>query len=64
MYICLCNAITEKAVRDCAQSGACSLEQLSSELGIGTACGRCCECAKEVLRDVHGADPVLSAVAA
>ncbi len=64
MYICLCNAITEKAVRDCAQNGACSLEQLSSELGVGTGCGRCCECAKEVLRDVHGIEGALSAAAA
>lgn len=60
MYICLCNAITEKAVRECARNGACSLEQLSSELGVGAGCGRCCECAKEVLRDVHGGEPVLS----
>ena len=63
MYICLCNAITEKAVRECAQSGACSLEQLSSELGIGTGCGRCCECAKEVLRDVHGGAAALPGAA-
>ena len=63
MYICLCNAITEKAVRECARKGACSLEQLSSELGVGAGCGRCCECAKEVLRDVHGEQAALSALA-
>ena len=28
MYICICNAVTEKAVRECARNGACSLEQL------------------------------------
>jgi bacterioferritin-associated ferredoxin len=52
LYICLCNAITEKAVRDCAAKGNCSLEQLASELGVGAGCGRCRECAHDLLRDL------------
>jgi bacterioferritin-associated ferredoxin len=51
LYICICNAITEKAVRDCARQGACSLDQLVRELGVGSGCGRCRDCANEVLRD-------------
>ena len=53
MYICICNAITENAVRECARKGACSLDQLTFELGVGSGCGRCRDCANEVLRDVH-----------
>jgi len=53
LYICICNAITENAVRECARKGACSLDQLASELGIGSGCGRCRDCANEVLRDVQ-----------
>ncbi|HEX6690083.1 MAG TPA: (2Fe-2S)-binding protein [Burkholderiales bacterium] len=53
MYICLCNAITERQVRECARSGACSVDQLASELGVGSGCGRCLECAVELLREVH-----------
>ena len=53
LYICICNAVTEKAVRECARNGACSLEQLSLELGVGAGCGRCRECATELLRDLH-----------
>ena len=60
MYICICNAVTEKAVRECARNGACSVEELSFELGVGSGCGRCRECASELLRDVH-ADEALSA---
>jgi len=56
MYICICNAITEKAVRDCARQGACSVDQLAFELGVGSGCGRCRDCANEVLRDVHAAE--------
>lgn len=57
MYICLCNAITEKAVRECAQRGACSIDQLAFELGIGSGCGRCRDCANELLRDVQTPAP-------
>lgn len=53
MYICICNAITEKAVRECAANGTCSLEQLAFELGVGTGCGRCRECAHDLLRDLR-----------
>jgi len=53
LYICICNAITENAVRECARNGACSLDQLTFELGVGSGCGRCRDCANEVLRDVQ-----------
>jgi bacterioferritin-associated ferredoxin len=64
MYICLCNAVTEGAVRECAKNGVCSLEDLAAQLGVGAGCGRCRDCATEVLRDVHGEHPGLSALAA
>ena len=52
MYICLCNAITERQVRECARSGACSVDDLASQLGVGSGCGRCIECAVDVLREM------------
>jgi len=56
MYICICNAITERAVRECARQGACPVDQLASELGVGSGCGRCRDCADEVLRDVQATE--------
>ncbi len=61
MYICICNAITEKAVRDCARQGACSVDQLAFELGVGSGCGRCRDCANEVLRDVRATEALTAA---
>ena len=52
MYICLCNAITERQVRECARSGACSVDELTSQLGVGSGCGRCVECAVDLLREM------------
>jgi bacterioferritin-associated ferredoxin len=51
MYICICNAVTERAVRECARNGANSLEELAFHLGVGAGCGRCRECAAELLRE-------------
>ena len=45
MYICLCNAITERQVRDAAERGARSAEDLAHELGVGLGCGSCVTCA-------------------
>jgi bacterioferritin-associated ferredoxin len=49
MYICVCNAITEKQVRSSVDSGAQSLSDLQYELGVATCCGRCAEMACEYL---------------
>ena len=51
MYICICNAVTQKAIEECARDGAKSVEDLSSKLGVGAGCGRCLECASEFLRE-------------
>jgi bacterioferritin-associated ferredoxin len=63
LYICICNAVTEKAVRECARNGACSLDQLAFELGVGAGCGRCRDCASELLRDAQAEEPLLAAAA-
>ena len=52
-YICICNAVTERQVRECAESGVDCLEQLAGCLGVGAGCGRCRESAAEILSDVH-----------
>ncbi len=51
MYICICNAVTEGQVRECARKGVCSVEQLAFELGVGAGCGCCRDCAAEVLKE-------------
>jgi bacterioferritin-associated ferredoxin len=61
MYICVCNAITERDVRDCASRGCCSLDQLSAELGVGTCCGRCRPVAKEILDETAQSPLALAA---
>ena len=61
MYICLCAAVTEGQVRECAQDGVCSLEGLAATLGVGTGCGRCRDCAAQVLAEVRQSDAIIAA---
>ena len=53
MYVCLCNAITERDVRECVRRGCCSMDELSVELGVGTCCGRCRPVASEILNETQ-----------
>ena len=45
MYICLCKAVTEKAVRQACADGANTLADLQDQLGVATGCGQCAEMA-------------------
>jgi bacterioferritin-associated ferredoxin len=55
MYICICNAVTERQVKESASDGVRSLDELTAKLGVGAGCGRCRECATELLREACGA---------
>jgi bacterioferritin-associated ferredoxin len=51
MYICICNAITERQIRACAEQGVCTLSELECQLGVGIGCGRCRQAANDVLNE-------------
>jgi bacterioferritin-associated ferredoxin len=51
MYICLCNAITDRQIVAEAEAGARSSDDLAQRLGVGLGCGRCMSCAKAVLQE-------------
>jgi bacterioferritin-associated ferredoxin len=42
MYVCICNAVTDRDIRNAAREGVESFEQLQSRTGCGNCCG-CCE---------------------
>jgi bacterioferritin-associated ferredoxin len=51
MYVCICNAITDKQIRKAAASGVSDLWTLQKELGVASNCGSCKEMAMEILRE-------------
>ena len=51
MYVCICNAVTDKQIRRAAAAGAGDLWDLQRELGVATNCGSCKEAASDILRE-------------
>ncbi|MFC5769997.1 (2Fe-2S)-binding protein [Thauera sinica] len=51
MYVCVCNAVTERHIFEAARSGMTRLRQLRETLGVTADCGRCAKCAHQCLRD-------------
>jgi len=49
MYVCVCNAVTERQVYKAIDAGATTVKALSRQLGVGTQCGMCIDCAKACL---------------
>jgi bacterioferritin-associated ferredoxin len=51
VYICICNAITDSQIRNCARAGACTLSDLQMQLGVACQCGTCADAACALLRE-------------
>lgn len=49
MYVCLCNAVTERQIEQAVAEGATSVKDLNRLLGVGAECGSCVRCARECL---------------
>lgn len=54
MYVCVCQAVTDRQIREAAQGGARTLKDLRRDLGVTRDCGRCASCAHECLQEAHG----------
>jgi bacterioferritin-associated ferredoxin len=53
MYVCLCNKVTDGQIREATQRGADTFDKLQQELKVATCCGRCRDCACQVMADAQ-----------
>jgi bacterioferritin-associated ferredoxin len=50
MYVCLCNAVTDKAIRKAVrQHDPHTMKQLRDLVPIGTECGKCIRQARQIM---------------
>lgn len=56
MYVCVCNAISDKAVKKAVANGARTLADLQAQLGVATCCGCCASCAESYLEHQANTD--------
>ena len=62
MYVCICNAITDKQIRKAAESGVKDLWDLQRKLGVASGCGSCKEAASDILRETRTATRIFEPV--
>ena len=43
MFVCVCNAISDRQIKETVAAGATSLTDLQNALGVATCCGCCAE---------------------
>ncbi len=53
MYVCICNGITDGAIRDAAARGVGTLEELTMRTGCGSGCGSCIDIARQILDEAR-----------
>jgi len=51
MYVCVCHAVTESEIREAADEGLASVQELGHCLGVATGCGQCASMAGDILDD-------------
>jgi bacterioferritin-associated ferredoxin len=51
MYVCVCNAVTDREIVERVRAGADTLEAIRYELGVATCCGQCADCAASLIEE-------------
>lgn len=50
MYVCLCNAVTDKAIRRAVEEeGVGNMRELRRSLGVANQCGKCTQVAQQIV---------------
>lgn len=55
VYVCLCNGVTEREIREVAEAGCRTISELTMRTGCGASCGSCVEMATQLLDATHAA---------
>jgi len=53
MYVCICHAVTEKAIKKAAESGATTIDELKFATGCASGCGSCVNEALSILLETQ-----------
>ena len=51
MYVCLCNSVTDSAIREAVNDGVRTFRELSFRTRCGSRCGSCIPLARSLLQE-------------
>lgn len=49
MYVCICNGVTDRDIRQAAEAGCATMSELTMRTGAGASCGSCIQMATDLL---------------
>lgn len=55
MYVCICHSVTDREIKRAVNRGVDSLPALQTQLKVGSCCGKCRDCARQVLNEAMSA---------
>ncbi len=64
MYVCICQGVTDRQIREAVDEGCCTMRELRRQLGVAATCGRCAPYAKQMLDETRAAGSVRDLVPA
>lgn len=51
MYVCICNGVTDRDIRQAAEAGCRTMPELTMRTGAGSTCGSCIDMATSILEE-------------
>jgi len=53
MYVCICNGVTDRQIREAADAGCDSVSEMTMRTGAGASCGSCLGLVAELIDEVR-----------
>ena len=62
MIVCVCHRVSDRDIEREVRHGCVSFDELQDELRVGTACGRCLDCAHDTFDVARACRPTAAEV--
>lgn len=53
MYVCICNGVTDRQIREAAEAGCATVAEMTMRTGAGSSCGSCLGLVAELIDEVR-----------
>ena len=53
MYVCICNGVTDRQIREAADAGCASVPEMTMRTGAGANCGSCLGLLAEMIEETR-----------
>jgi bacterioferritin-associated ferredoxin len=58
VYVCICNGVTDRQIREAVSNGCSSVSELTMRTGCGATCGTCLDLAGSMMSEMRAELPL------